>query len=334
MWMKSTTEVMRDALIDLFCEAGPAPLSGTDLSEQLGVTRTAVWKHIQTLQQLGFRFESSPRVGHRLLHVPDVLVEPLLTRALPADVELGRTVTFHADIDSTNRLAGDLARAGAPHGTLVTALRQTGGRGRRGRVWFSPPDGAWLSIVLQRPLALQRAAELTLIASVVLRRVCHALSGCDVRIKWPNDLLVGGRKVCGILAEIRADGEQVQRTVLGIGVNCNTPAADFPEDIRPIATSLFAQSGVKIDRVELVARFLASFQPYYDALVAGQPAFEVIHREWTDYSHTLGKVVRVQTGNQFTEGVAIRLEPSGTLILRTATDEEQAIHSGDVLFDV
>lgn len=333
MWQKSGTEVLRDTLIDLFCNAGTSPLSGTELSEQLGVTRTAIWKHIQSLQTFGFEFEATPRIGHRLTAVPDVLLEPILTRALPHDVELGRVVTFHPELDSTNRLAGELARAGAPHGTLVSARQQTGGRGRRGRPWFSPPDGAWFSIVLQGPFALKRAAELTLITSVILRRVFHELSGCEVTIKWPNDILVNGRKVCGILAEIRADGEQVQHAVLGIGVNCNTPARDFPDALQPIATSLFAESGTKIDRVEMVARFLAGFQPCYDALVSGQPAFAVLHPEWVHYSATLGKSVRVQTGNQVTEGVAVRLEPSGTLVLRTPADEELEIHSGDVLFD-
>ncbi|MCL6453801.1 MAG: biotin--[acetyl-CoA-carboxylase] ligase [Alicyclobacillus sp.] len=330
-WTKSQTECIRDDLVDLFLSAGG--LTGSEASEQLGISRTAVWKHIQSLQTMGFQFDSSPRVGYRLLAVPDVLMEPLLRRALPVDTDLGRVVTFAPEVDSTNRVAMDAAERGAPHGTVVTALRQTGGRGRRGRPWFSPPDGAWFSVVLQHPMPLRRAAELTLIASVVLRRALVGLGAGAVAIKWPNDLLLGGRKISGILAEIRADGEQVQRAVLGIGVNCNTPAADFPEALRDVATSVFAETGRKVDRIELVSRFLSGFQPYYDALVRGEAAFARLHEEWTTHSHTLGRSVRVQVGGQVLAGTAVRLDPSGALVLRMPSGSETEVMSGDVLFD-
>lgn len=331
--LKSHTEELRDAIVGLFLESGGEPVSGTLLSEYTGVTRTAVWKHIQHLEELGFRFEAVPRVGHRLLFVPDLLMEPLLGRALPVDVNLGRRITFSPEVDSTNRVAGALASDGvAPHGTIVSARSQTGGRGRRGRVWFSPPEGLWFSIVLRRPVTLRRAAELTLMTSVLIRRVLHDMTGLPVEIKWPNDLLLNGRKICGVLAEIKADGEQVEHAILGIGLNCNTPKEDFPDELRDIATSIFAESGRTLDRVEFGARFLASFEPYYDALANGEPAFSLLHEEWTAYSATLGKHIRIQTGQDVLEGVATALQPSGTLVLRDDKGELIEVHSGDILF--
>lgn len=332
IWTKPATEALRDELIHHFLMSNGEALSGMELSTWLGVSRTAIWKHIQSLESAGFQFESVRRVGYRLVDVPDLIMEPLLTRALPADVDLGRTVTWQETLNSTNRTAMEYAMQGAPHGLVVSTLVQTGGRGRRGRAWFSPPQGAWFSVVLQRPMPLRRAAELTLISSVILRRVIADMSGLDVQIKWPNDLLVDGKKVTGILAEIRADGEQVEHAVLGIGINCNTPAEDFPDELKPIATSVYAMSGMPIHRTELVARFLAGFEPFVEAIASGESAFATLHAEWEYHSATLGRNITVQSGGHVYEGAAERLSPTGTLILRLADGSRCEINSGDVLF--
>jgi BirA family transcriptional regulator, biotin operon repressor / biotin---[acetyl-CoA-carboxylase] ligase len=330
--VKTETQVLRDKIVALFLQAGGAPVSGTTLSEATGVTRTAIWKHIHQLEELGFEFASTPKVGHRLVHIPDVLMEPILAQRMPKGSALGHTVVFTPELDSTNKLASALSGAGATDGTVVAAQVQTSGRGRRGRTWFSHPGGAWFSVIVKRPLPLTRAFELTLLASVALRRVIHQLSSLDVKIKWPNDLFVDGRKLCGILAEIRSDGEQVQQAIVGVGVNCNIHKAEFPPAVAEVATSILAASGRPVDRVQLVARFLEEYGPMVDGLAQGQPAFALVHDEWCAHSHTLGKVIRVQTNREVVEGRASRLLEDGTLILETSLGQEISVHSGEVLF--
>lgn len=329
--MKTDTQALRDQIVGEFLQAGDQPVSGTRLSERTGVTRTAIWKHIRQLEELGFTFDSAPKIGHRLMHTPDVLMEPLLPNVFE-HTGLGHPVIFSPEVDSTNRLASELASQGAPHGTLVAAQEQTSGRGRRGRVWFSHPGGAWFSLILKRQFALSRAFELTLLASVALRRVISELTNLDVRIKWPNDLFVNNRKVCGILAEIRSDGEQVQQAVVGIGINCNIPMDAFPEEVLQVATSLLAESGQVVNRTQLVARFLAVYGEMLEFLFRGEPAFERVHEEWCAHSHTLGREVRVQTNREVVEGRAIELDKDGTLVVQTQTGAKIYIHSGEVLF--
>lgn len=330
--MKTETQALRDQIVEEFLQAQGTAISGAALSDAIGVSRTAIWKHIHQLEELGFVFESAPKVGHRLIHTPDVLMEPLLKRALPTNVPLGQTVVFSPEVDSTNRLATELAQKGAPHGTLVTSQLQTSGRGRRGKSWFSHPGGAWFSLILRHPVALNRAFELTLLASIAIRRAIAELTKLPVKIKWPNDLLVNDRKVCGILAEIRSDGEQIQQAIVGIGINCNIPEAAFPESVQGIATSLLAESGQAVNRTQLVARFLEEYHPMIEALCHGDVAFERLHEEWCTYSHTLGRTISVQTGGDVVQGRAIRLEPDGTLIVETPSHAELSIHSGEVLF--
>ena len=329
--MKTDTQALRDQILYQFLQAGGEPISGTKLSEQTGVTRTAIWKHIHQLEELGFTFDSAPKVGHRLTYAPDVLMEPLLPDVFQ-HTGLGHPVVFSPEVDSTNRLASELASQGAPHGTLVTAQEQTSGRGRRGRVWFSHPGGAWFSLILRRPFALSRAFELTLLASVALQRVISQLTKLDVQIKWPNDLFVNDRKVGGILAEIRSDGEQVHQAVVGIGINCNIPIEAFPEEVSQVATSLSAESGQMTDRTQLVGRFLALYGEMLEFLFRGEPAFERVHEEWCAHSHTLGRQVRVQTNRDIIEGRAVQLDKDGTLMIRNQNGEDMAVHSGEVLF--
>lgn len=327
-----TTQAIRDDIIQALLQMGDAFLSGPAISARTGVTRTAVWKHIQALERLGFVIESRHRLGYRLLHVPNLLLEPLLRRHLTTDSDFGRTVHWYESLASTNQTAAHLAVEGAPHGTMVAAWAQTGGRGRRGRTWFAPQSGMWWSLILKRPVPLARAAELTLLTCVAVRRALVELTGLPVLIKWPNDLLVAGRKVSGILAEIRADGENVQHAVLGVGINTNIPGPMFPEGIRDIATSILAASGQPVDHCALTGRILTELEPLYQLLSAGQPAFRTVSDEWRAASATLGRTVRVQTATGMLEGTAESLDDGGILYLRRPDGSILPIHSGDVLF--
>lgn len=327
-----TTQAIRDDIIEALLQTGDAFVSGPALSARSGITRTAVWKHIQALERLGFVIESRHRLGYRLVQTPNLLLEPLLKRHLAPDSEFGRTVHWHESLPSTNQTAARLALEGAPHGTMVTAWAQTGGRGRRGRAWFAPQTGMWWSLILKRPVPLARAAELTLLTCVAARRALVDLTGLPVLIKWPNDLLLAGKKVSGILAEIRADGENVQHAVLGVGINTNIPGVLFPEDVHDIATSIVAAGGHPVDHCLLTGRILKELEPLYKQLSAGQPAFQTVSEEWRAASATLGRTVRVQTANGLVEGVAEALDDGGILYLRRPNGSTLPIHSGDVLF--
>lgn len=323
---------IRTQVLEALLSAKDQYVSGERLSQAAGVTRTAVWKHIKALQEIGFCFDSAPKLGYRLTHVPDLLLGPLLTRELPQGAVLGRAVHWLPETHSTNAVAMDLANQGAADGTLVTAWEQQGGRGRRGRNWFSPRGGLWMSFVLQRPLALSRAAELTLLCSVAVRRAVLASCGLSPAIKWPNDLLLDGRKVCGVLAEIRSDGESVQHAVLGIGLNSNIPAESFPPELAEVATSLSAVLQQPIANLPLAAAIVSELEPLYDDLAAGGRGFQAVAQEWRAACSTLGKRVSVQLTKELVTGEAIGIDDHGALRLRLDTGTVIDIHSGDVLF--
>lgn len=328
----SESERVRNAIVDMLLAAEDGYVSGQAMSESLGITRTAVWKHLQHLMELGFAIEAVHGQGYRLRGHPDILMAPLLRRRLPSACRLGQDAVWVPRVDSTNALAWQCAREGAPHGLVVSAGEQTGGRGRHGRSWFSPQGGLWMSVLLRRPIPLSRAAEVTLLASVAVRRAIGETTGLWPGIKWPNDIVHHGRKLCGILAEIRADGEVVEQVVLGIGINANIPADAFPPELRRTATSVLAETGTSVDRVALAAALLAAFDPWLEALADDRPAFAELAEEWRAANVTLGRWVRVATPTRLLVGVAERVDDRGVLYIRTESGEVCAVHSGDVLF--
>lgn len=281
---------------------------------------------------MGFRFTSTNRLGYRLNEIPNIILQPLLHQCLSSSIQLGRIVKYFSEIDSTNKTALELADQDCPHGTLVVANKQTGGKGRRGRSWYSPDSGIWMSIILQRRFSLQRAAELTLLTSIAVRRAIQSITGLPIQIKWPNDLLMNGRKICGILAEIRADGETVHHAVVGIGINANAPTEDFPESLREVATSIYAESGQSLNKCKLTAQILYEFEPLYEQLISGKSSFAKLLPEWKSASDTLGKMIKVLTPRHTYEGIALDIDELGVLYLQLKSGEVVQIHSGDVLF--
>ncbi len=327
------SDTTRNAMVRAFLAADGEFVSGEMLSQKLGVTRTAIWKHINTLESLGFVFESIHRRGYRLTYIPDIILEPLLEPHLAPTTKLGRSVIYLKEVDSTNAAAQKLVHQGAKHGTVVSAGLQTGGKGRRGRVWFSPKGGLWLSIITRQPFPLQRAAELTLLASVGIRRAIHKVSGIDVRIKWPNDLLLNEKKVCGILAEIRADGENVHYAVIGFGINTNIERNLFPEQLETIATSLYGETGKQISNVALAGEILNELDPLFTNLAAGTSGFRDVLSEWKEGCATLGKRIHIQTPRTLLTGTAVDVDALGILYIKQDNGEIIPVHSGDILFD-
>ena len=302
-----------ELVLSFLAEAGDEFVSGEAISDKLGLSRAAVWKHVNALRAQGYRIDAVPARGYRLVEIPDRL-GPLELGPLLATRELGHEIHAHDELPSTSDAAKALAEEGAAHGEVVIAERQTAGRGRRGRAWESPPGkNLYLSIVLRPELPPQRAAEITLVASVALCEVVRE-AGVEAGIKWPNDLVAGGRKLAGILTEMAAEPDRVQWVVLGVGVNLNTVPEDVPDDLREIATSVAIARGGPVPRALFTAALLARLELWLDRHAA--EGFEPVRERWRALSATLGRQVRVVTGEGDVVGTAEDLDAGGALLVR------------------
>lgn len=241
---------------------------------------------------------------------------------------VGRTVLYFASLPSTMDVAKQAARDGVPEGAIVVADEQTAGRGRLQRQWLSPPcSGIALSIILRPSLAELRG--LTMVASLATVRAVEESTGLEPLIKWPNDVLIRGKKVCGILIDSELQGEEVQAAVIGLGLNVNLEPAAFAE-IANTATSLSAELGREVSRLEVLRRILVHVERYYLTLRSG----ESLHAEWRDLLDTLGKQIKVRSGNQIEEGLATDVDSEGSLILKRADGTLVTIVAGDVTLRV
>lgn len=310
---------MKEDLLVLLKEQLGRYVSGESLSRRLGVTRTAVWKQIQLLREQGYGIEASPRLGYRLLVLPDLLLPAEIQSGLETGI-LGHKVYHYRETDSTNRLAREFGERGAPEGIVVIAESQQSGRGRLARKWFSPPGGIWFSLLLRPRMLPQQAQLLTLASAVAAVEATTATSGLAPGIKWPNDLLLAGRKLAGILTEVSAETDLVHYLVLGVGVNANIPAEAFPAELQGTATSLLAESGRAVDRAAWLRCFLQGFEKRYVAAQSGQ--FAALPAEWRRYSLTLGREVTVYLPGRSVEGTAVDIDEHGALQVRTAVGVE------------
>lgn len=322
---------VKSEILSLLKKSQPGFVSGEELSSTLNVSRTAVWKHINALREDGYSIESHPRVGYRLVSVPDRLYPDEITAGLKTRV-LGKSVVYFAQIDSTNNAAKELAAAGVPEGTVVVAEEQTGGRGRLGRTWYSPAGvGIWLSAILRPDINPLDAPKITLITAVALARTLALYPGVTPGIKWPNDILVEGRKIAGILTEMNAELDRVNFIVLGIGINVNTNSVEMPDELSKIATSLQIVTGRRVDRLGLITKMLANLEELYFMFIEGR--FPSIIREWKEFSVTLGQTVRiVNPKGDMIEGLAQDLDNDGALILKTGHGRKR-ITAGEILFN-
>lgn len=304
-------------------------VSGEALSELLGVSRTAVWKHIKELKNEGYGIESSSKKGYRLQTVPDALHACEIRSGLATEV-LGRKVLCFDSIDSTNNHAKKVALEGCEDGTVVIAEVQTAGRGRMGRTWASAgKKGIWMSVVLRPTLPPEEIQVITLAAAVAVVRTIRRVTGISAGIKWPNDIILDGRKVCGILTEMSADMEQVSFIVLGMGMNVNHTEEDFPEELRHLATSLAACSGGTYDRCELVRVLLEELEPLYKSVNRG--AAEEIIQAWREYSVTLGRQIKASVRNMEYTGTAADITKDGRLVVDCTDGQRREFISGEVM---
>ncbi len=301
-----------------------AYVSGSALARRLGVSRPAIWKQMQVLREEGYDIEARRRLGYHLRSAPD--------RVCPDDlpgtsVMGGRILCFDA-VDSTNNKVKELAQEGAPEGTVVVAERQGAGRGRRGRGWFSPPGGIYFSVLLRPRLTPEDLPRVTLMSAVAVARALRDATGLDVKIKWPNDLLLEGRKLAGILTEMSAEADSIGFLVVGVGVNANVDRSAYPPDLQEGVASLAASLGRPVERSLLLVSMLEAFDRLYRELLDG--GFASILEEWKNLSSTLGSSVCVSTVEGCYEGTAVEVEPDGALLVRGGDGSERLFHSGQV----
>jgi BirA family biotin operon repressor/biotin-[acetyl-CoA-carboxylase] ligase len=326
--LAETAEHNNEELILAFlADNGDDYTSGEALSGKLGLSRAAVWKHVQSLRDKGYRIDAVPARGYRLVEIPDRLTALELSPLLNTR-ELGRVVHHHETVPSTNELAFKLATDGAGHGELVVAEEQTAGRGRRGRTWASPPGvNLHASVIIRPDLPPYRAPEMTLVAAVALAETLQE-AGAEAHIKWPNDILVNGKKIAGILTELSADSDRIHFLVLGIGVNLNASADQLPKEVAEQATSLMRVRGKKVPRALFTAALLSHLEDWVERHAT--EGFEPVRQVWRQMSSTLGHEVLVKSEKRELKGVAEDIDESGALLLRTPEGTLERILAGDV----
>ena len=316
-----------EMILSFLTEGGDEYISGAALSDKLGLSRTAVWKHVESLRKLGYRIEAAPARGYRLVEVPDRLTALELSPLLSTR-ELGRCLHYEEALTSTNARAFELATEGAFHGDVVLTEQQTAGKGRRGRSWLSPPGKSlYFSVILRPELPPQRAPELTLVAAVAL---CETLreAGVKATIKWPNDVQIDGKKVAGILTELSADTERVHFVILGVGVNLNGSLEEFPPELKETATTLEASRGQSVPRALFTAALWTRLEHWLD--LHADDGFAPVRAAWKTMASTLGQDVLVRSEQRELRGIAEDLDEDGALLLRTPDGKLERVLAGDV----
>mgnify|MGYP005801476771 FL=1 len=302
-------------------------LSGEDIGRELSITRAAVWKGIKKLREEGYEIEAVTNRGYRLTNPETMYNKRELEQGLKTKT-MGQSIYFYEETDTTNNRARELALEGAPEGTLVVAEKQTAGRGRRGKVWESPlGTGIWMSLVLRPQIMPAEASVLTLLCGLATAEAIEAETGLSAGIKWPNDILINGKKAVGILTEMDCEMSEVHFVIPGIGINVNT--ASFPPEIAEIATSLYLECGKTVSRRRLVHRVLERLEEHYETFLR-TGSFAAMLEDYRKHCITLGKEVHV-LGREPFFAEALDITPEGELLVcRADNGKEEVVFSGEV----
>ncbi len=313
----------RDDVLSVLMEQ-KTPVSGERLARKLGVSRNSVWKAVEQLRQEGYDIQAGTNRGYRLASAPDRVSVPEIRRWLRTET-IGARMELHRTLDSTNTRAKAIAATGAPHGYLVIAESQTGGKGRRGRTFYSPEHtGVYITFVLRPKLLAERAVMITSMAAVAVARAIETVADVDVRIKWVNDLYINGRKTCGILCEASMDFEsgQLEYAVLGIGINVSPMR--FPPELGDIATSIGNECGHQVSRSRLIAEICNQLEALYGQLDTCEFMAESRKR-----SNVIGHDVLVLRGDERFTARALDIDDRGCLVIRTDAGVRR-VDSGEV----
>lgn len=317
---------LKEDILKALFKNSSKPISGEELARELHVSRTAVWKHVQALRRNGYVIDSSPNLGYSLRNPKNLLLPKSIKDGLKTSF-IGHKIYYYDEVDSTNTLAKKIAKT-SEEGTIVIAETQTGGRGRLGRKWISPMGGVWLSIILKPQIPVAQAPDITLISGLAAAKAIRRYA-LDAKIKWPNDVLIKGKKVCGILTEIGVENERISYIIVGIGVDANVDIESFPEEIREGSTSLRRELGREINRVEFVQGLLQEFETAYNEFK--QRGFPGLLEEWRRLSATIGEWVQIATPNKTLYGRAIGVDSQGALIVETEDGVLEKIIAGECI---
>ena len=303
-------------------------VSGQELSGRIGISRTAVWKHIRALQEEGYEIEAVNRKGYCLVGVPDTIASGEVGSWLDTE-RMGREIRYFASIDSTNQYAKRIAEnEEAKDGTLVIADEQTAGKGRSGRHWVTPPKEAIACSLLLRPrLAPELISMVTLVMGLAVARAVNSLYEIHAGIKWPNDIVVKGKKLCGILTEMSAEIGEVHYIVIGFGINANLTW--FPEEIRLVATSLKLETGHEVNRAQLIAGVMEEFERLY-GLFEEDGSLKRLQDDYNALSVNRNQPVRVLDPKGEYTGCSRGIDEEGALIVETQNGEIHRVVSGEV----
>nr|WP_209122621.1 biotin--[acetyl-CoA-carboxylase] ligase [Alkalihalobacillus sp. BA299] len=313
--------MMKEKLLEMLSEDETGFVSGEKISNHLGCSRTAIWKHIEELRKSGYEVEAVPRKGYRIKNRPNTISPHEIKVYLNTD-QIGQEITYYESLPSTQEIAHRLAQEGVEEGHVVLADEQTSGKGRLGRVWHSPiGTSISMSIILRPKVSPQKAPQLTLLAAVAVVRGIEKTTGLQCSIKWPNDILLNGKKIVGILTEMQSEPDYVHSVIIGIGINVNHKQEQFSSELREIATSLAIAKGEEVSRAKLISHVFFELEAlYHQYLLEG---FNVIKPLWESYAVSLGKRIVARTIQGVIEGVAKGITNDGVLLLE---DDEKVIH--------
>jgi BirA family biotin operon repressor/biotin-[acetyl-CoA-carboxylase] ligase len=310
-------------------EKADGPLSGEEISRRLGVTRSAVWKHIKELRDYGYDIRASRQEGYTLVSRTGLLL-PYEVKKYLKTKSIGKDIRYFSTTSSTTWVGKEICNSGdatSLHGTVIIAEEQTGGIGRLGRTWASPSGGVWTTIILKPKIPFDHLFMITMAASIAVARAIRKEYDLGALIKWPNDIYIGDRKVAGILLELSTEADTVHYCLLGIGTDANVSLDDLPPTLSTQITSLKSELGYNVDRAELLARILKEFEQRYTLIESEE--YESIIREWKSLSLTLDRRVQVKTPRRTFEGEAIDIDEFGALLIRKDNGKVERVIAGD-----
>ncbi|MFC7370539.1 biotin--[acetyl-CoA-carboxylase] ligase [Fictibacillus iocasae] len=319
---------MKETLLHMLKANENEYVSGQDISNVLNCSRTAIWKHVSDLRAAGYEIEAVQKKGYRLLRSPDAVTSEEIMLRLETE-RLGRKIHYYPSLKSTQEMAHHEAAKADEEGMLVVADEQTGGRGRLGRSWHSPSGtGIWMSLILKPRIPLQKAPQLTLLTAVAVVRAIEKKTGLAADIKWPNDILLNGKKIVGILTELQAEADQIHSVIIGMGMNINQKLEHFQEDIRSIATSLHIESGKEFVRADLIAAVMLEIEELYDIYL--KDGFGLIKLLWESRALSLGRRITARSLNGTVKGLAKGITDDGVLLLEDDEGRVHSIYSADI----
>ncbi|OIK12312.1 BirA family transcriptional regulator, biotin operon repressor / biotin-[acetyl-CoA-carboxylase] ligase [Bacillus sp. OV322] len=319
---------LRGKLIEAFTKADGEFISGQEIAEHMGCSRTAVWKHIESLRGEGYVLEAVRKKGYKIVSTPEKVTADEIQLGMKTS-RFGKVIHYEETVDSTQKIAHRLSNEGAAEGTLIVAEEQTGGKGRLLRSWHSPKySGVWMSLILRPNIPFHEAPQLTLLAAVAVVQAIEEMTELKPEIKWPNDVLINKKKVTGILTELQAEADRIHSVIIGIGINVNQKLEDFPEELHAKASSLSMEEGKNISRAGLIQQVLLKLEKLYDLYLT--KGFAPVKIMWESYAISLGKEITATTLNETIKGKALGITDEGVLLVRSQDGEIRRIYSADV----